>query len=1043
MSDIATEFPHLVIRASAGTGKTFRLAHRFLGLMFAGQTPDNVLAATFARKAAGEIVDRILLRLAEAIVEPKKLADLAKHVAQPQLSRERCMQLLRKLLARMHRLRIGTLDSFFIQLAGHFSFELGLPLGWTIIETVDELRLRDEAIQAVLAGESITDATTLVGMLFKGETRRSVTSQIRELVDNLYEVFRRTPADAWEQIPRRVLMREEDFPDALGRLVTLPPFGDKRFAKAHEQDVVRAQGKNWFEFLEKGIAAKVADGSHKFYGKELEDEVLAAYQPLVDEAAAQLINALANQTEATRRLLEKYDAAVRRLKRERRQLRFDDVTYELAQGLAVGDVSSLAFRLDAHVAHLLLDEFQDTSLAQWTVVRPFAEAVTNDPGPSSFFCVGDVKQAIYGWRGGVSEIFDCIREQLPEVGVDMLSTSYRSSPTVIQTVNRIFHTIGENAVLGDYRAVAQAWQQRFQPHTTARDELAGYAQLVVAPAALDGQDANDVTLGFAADEIARLTREHPGRSVGVLVRRNKTVAKIMHLLRTKHQLQASEEGGNPLTDSAAVQLVLSALKLADHPQDTVARFHVAHSPLGPLLGLVEFADHKMAQRVAFQIRSQLLAEGFGRTLSRWLPAIAPLCDGREWSRLEQLLEMAYRFTDNATLRTDDFAALVESERVEDPRAANVRVMTVHQSKGLQFDIVVLPELDASIKNMIPKVVVEQDRPVDPITTVCRYAGSEVRQMLPERLQKLFERWADPIVHESLCVLYVALTRAVHALHMIVAPADETPGKLKFSTKVPTYATLLRAALAPDAARIPGEVLFETGSIDWDTSSAPEEPSDADEEQVELIDVTLKPAAPSLRGLERQSPSQLQGGTTVDLAKRLTLDTESARRRGSLIHAWFETVEWLDDGEPNDETLDRLAREHHGLSLDLVQLRAEFRDMLRQSGVREMLSRSGYAGAPSLEVWRERRFAVRDEGVLLQGAFDRVVLVRDGDQVLSADVVDFKTDHIADDAALAETVAYYEPQLAAYRRAVALLLGLTADKITTRLLFVASGQVVAL
>ena len=68
----------------------------------------------------------------------------------------------------------------------------------------------------------------------------------------------------------------------------------------------------------------------------------------------------------------------------------------------------MAYRLDARVAHLLLDEFQDTSPPQWRVLRPFARQVVDGGRRQSFFCVGDVKQAIYGWRGGVAEIFEAI-----------------------------------------------------------------------------------------------------------------------------------------------------------------------------------------------------------------------------------------------------------------------------------------------------------------------------------------------------------------------------------------------------------------------------------------------------------------------------------------------------------------------------------------------------------------------------------------------------------------------------------------------------------
>ncbi len=146
-------FPHVVIRASAGTGKTFQLSNRFLGLAAAGFPPDHILATTFARKAAGEILERVLTRLAEAADSDACLTELTGHLQCTSFSHDACVALLRNLINHLHRLQIGTLDSFFVQMAGSFSLELGLPLGWRIIESLEDHRLRADAIQASL-GES-------------------------------------------------------------------------------------------------------------------------------------------------------------------------------------------------------------------------------------------------------------------------------------------------------------------------------------------------------------------------------------------------------------------------------------------------------------------------------------------------------------------------------------------------------------------------------------------------------------------------------------------------------------------------------------------------------------------------------------------------------------------------------------------------------------------------------------------------------------------------------------------------------------------------
>jgi ATP-dependent helicase/nuclease subunit A len=177
-----------------------------------------------------------------------------------------------------------------------------------------------------------------------------------------------------------------------------------------------------------------------------------------------------------------------------------------------------------------LDEFQDTSPEQWRVLQPLAQRVTAGQ-QTSFFCVGDVKQAIYGWRGGVAEIFDAIDRQLNGLEPKSLNVSYRSSPAVIETVNRVFAGITNHPNLRQASAAVRRWCERFETHQTARSDLPGYAQLQTAPLADEGQAQRDVTLDFAAGQIAELTRQAPGRSVGVLVRKNQTVGQLIFQLR--------------------------------------------------------------------------------------------------------------------------------------------------------------------------------------------------------------------------------------------------------------------------------------------------------------------------------------------------------------------------------------------------------------------------------------------------------------------------------------------------------------------------------
>ncbi|MGH7129455.1 MAG: UvrD-helicase domain-containing protein, partial [Planctomycetaceae bacterium] len=392
----------------------------------------------------------------------------------------------------------------------------------------------------------------------KGEVRRSVTRQIRETVDQLYGIYQDAPADAWRKLPRPPRLSQEQLDAAIEQVESVELPKHKKIATAREKDVMQARADDWDGFIKNGLPKAIAAGEESYYKKPITPEMAAAYRPLLDHAAAELVGRIANQTEATYRLLQKFDAAYQELKIRRRGLRFDDVTARLSEELDGGPIAALSFRIDGHVTHLLLDEFQDTSLRQWMVLRPLAERVTDGTDGRSFFCVGDVKQAIYGWRGGVSELFDEVGRQLDGLTEETLTRSWRSSRTVIETVNKVFQSLADNPALAEHRRVTARWSESFQLHETARTDLAGYCRLITAPLGEDKEQQDDLTLQLAARRVAELSAACPGRTIGVLVRKNDAVGRLIQLLRSAG-VRASEEGGNPLTDSVAVGLVLSLL----------------------------------------------------------------------------------------------------------------------------------------------------------------------------------------------------------------------------------------------------------------------------------------------------------------------------------------------------------------------------------------------------------------------------------------------------------------------------------------------------
>ncbi len=1029
-----------LIRASAGTGKTFQLSSRYIELLHADVPIDEILATTFTRKAAGEILDRIMSRLATAAETENTARVLADQLAATGLDVARCRELLIRLTRSLHRLRISTLDRFFSQVAGTFGLELGLPPGWRIVEGVKNASYRDAAIEAILQGEPERDISRIVHLLSKGNAERSISEMIRNTVSYLYDLYMATDREAWQRFPRLKPLTPQDLADTVEAIAAADMNGKKNLIKARRRDLQSIEAGDWETLLEKGLTPKIVDGSDSYSRTPIPEPVVALYRKLVSHIRAVLIRQLAGQTEASYELLERYARDYNRIKFDERAMCFSDVTRELAGATSKVNVEHMGFRLDAHITHLLLDEFQDTSLDQWVALRPFAQRAvgktqqTNflEP-PGSVFCVGDVKQAIFGWRGGVAEIFDTIESELGELAPQNMHVNRRSSPVIVKTVNKIFQNLTASGTINEMSTAVRGWQERFAAHTHLKENeaLPGYVELATAPAADgDGESPEEVTLKYTAKRIAKIAHSAPGAKIGVLARFNRTAAQLIIELR-ELGITASEEAGSTVTDSAAVQAILSLLHLADHPGDTVAQNHVDGSPLARIKGLASSADPASAARVASNVRRAILTDGYGPTINAWTRELTPFCSTRDYNRLMQLVEIAYRYDADAPLRTSEFVRFVRDAKVSDPTTSNIRVMTVHQAKGLEFDIVVLADPDTDLIGQRGNVVAGRPSITEPPDRVSVYRNTAIQSILPPDLRRLFQETIDRKVTESLCVLYVAVTRAIHALHVIVAPGVK--GRQK------TFARILRAALAETNDAPPETILFQDGDPNW-YKQADATPQCSDAPASEIIQVRLPKMSERHLGLDWTSPTERAHGQIRRATDILQIDANTALTRGTIVHSWFQMINWLDEGRPDTAALRATVRDTDMTGLNIDNLITQFHEMLDRPAVSRELARSSYSA--DAKVFSEFPFAVLDEGKILSGAIDRLVLQFANDRAVSADVIDFKTDAVDHDDKnwFENRTEHYRPQLEAYRTAVAKNFGLADNDISLRLIYVSAGIV---
>jgi ATP-dependent exoDNAse (exonuclease V) beta subunit len=386
-------------------------------------------------------------------------------------------------------------------------------------------------------------------------------------------------------------------------------------------------------------------------------------------------------------------------------------------------------------------------------------------------------------------------------------------------------------------------------------------------------------------------------------------------------------------------------------------------------------------------------------------------------------------------------------------------MTIHAAKGLEFDIVVLPELDRPLPGKGETCWLVRDKPTGPVREVHARANEAARHLSPQ-LARAHAQHVAQLLRDELCGLYVAMTRARQGLYMFVKPMTRKKDGRPRSRGLRLSAVLVETLSAVEEQAAMSQLFHQAGDVNWlgTMEAASGDEGHSREATARPLRVVMqggdaaggesKAWRSSRRSWRRTSPSSLEGGAKIAAAELLELDVSEPRQRGRLIHAFFEQVGDLGDaagpwgGEPAEADLRQLAQRmmpQQPSDWREMQMQA-FARMLERPAVRAALTLPAAATGGTFDLWRERPFAVRIDDELLTGLFDRVVIELDAaGAARSATLIDFKTDrlgarHEYRDAA----VARYRPQIEAYRQALAAMLGLEPSRIGATLLFVEAG-----
>jgi len=619
----------VVVEACAGSGKTWLLVSRILRALLQGAQPQEILAITFTRKAAGEMRERLHQWLAElAAAGPDEriqaLRDRGMSEAEAAQHAPALAGLHARVLATGRAVSIDTFHAWFSRLMRSsprlLLDRLGLHPGMALVDDPQELwpDLMRRFHAAVAADAALlADFTALLQRQGRQRVAEWLQAALHKRVE--FEL-----ADAATDLSDSVPSAEHTWPGAprWGDLATIDllseaarALGAQAGKKAQEAGsklraaldlgmspelAVAAFDLAWQALFTKGTNGR--NGSPRQLGDlaVVRDAVACLQQLHLQDQQQQAHEDQACMVRLTRRMLQCW----RTLKRERSVADMADLEQCALALLSDGELSGwVQQRLDAQVRHVLIDEFQDTSPLQWHTLWNWLSSYAGAGGgasgqrPPAVFIVGDPKQSIYRFRGAEPRVFEAAREGVVQgLGGVLLACDHtrRNSADVIAGLNAVFNAAAQ---AGDYAG--------FRPHTTevAAEEMpsgaAAWRRLPTDPRskAARAKVSNDwrdtleaprvepetvlrsLEAGRAADAIADLVQRHgvaPGR-IMVLARKRHMLGWMSRALRERGIAHVAAED-MPLADLPEVRDLIALLELMASPGQDLALAQVLKSP---------------------------------------------------------------------------------------------------------------------------------------------------------------------------------------------------------------------------------------------------------------------------------------------------------------------------------------------------------------------------------------------------------------------------------------------------------------------------------
>lgn len=468
------------------------------------------------------------------------------------------------------------------------------------------------------------------------------------------------------------------------------------------------------------------------------------------------------------RLLGTIEKKVRELNAETNSFLLSD-TQTLLHSLIKGSDTPFVFeKIGTQIRHIMIDEFQDTSTVQWQNFKVLLEeCISHEPYGS--LIVGDVKQSIYRWRSGDWRLLNHIENEFPnaneKLSLEFLDTNYRSEPNIVKFNNIFF----KHASDIEYDMLEKEDPELAQQLSTAYNDIAQKT----SPKKTIQQGKVEITL-FRSDNYIEETLEKISQTVeamidsgikpkdiAIIVRENKKIQMIADYFSNNHpNIHIVSDEAFRLENSIAIGIIINALRFLSNPDNKIARAYISRAYSRYVKGIINPMDEVFPEEFNAQ-RDYLISLPLYDLIER-LFAILSL------DKIRGQGAYICSFFDNLNLfiadNTPDIDSFLEewdnnicTKTIQADDVDGVRLITIHKSKGLEFENVIIPFCDWKLNRMRsiwckPKIAPYNELPMVSVD----YSKTNMKGTIFDEDYKE-EHLQDTV--DNLNLLYVAFTRA--------------------------------------------------------------------------------------------------------------------------------------------------------------------------------------------------------------------------------------------------------------------------------------------